>query len=167
MKKIICMLLALMLMGCAAFAQEVAPEQASASAVPVEFITIGFEDGFCLSLPSDWLHYPITEDMANDSVLYCLSSADASRWLYIQSWETDCTNVQDLHALISEIAQPENSGIYSFNQTDFVVYDLVDSDVSCCSVLLNGGALNFVFTPQSDSDFMLIAAQIISSFALI
>lgn len=161
MKKIICMLLALLLTGCAAFAQEVSTQ------APVEFITIGFEDGFSLSLPDDWMHYPISAEMADDSVLYCLSSADASRWLYIQSWETDCKNVQELHALISETAKPENSGVYSFNQTDFVVYDLMDSDVSCCAVLLNGGALNFVFTPQSDSGFMLIAAQIISSFARI
>ena len=161
MKKIICMLLTLLLTGCAAFAQE------AAAPAPVEFITIGFEDGFSLSLPDDWMHYPISAEMANDSILYCLSSADASRWLYIQSWETECSNVQELHALISETAKPENSGIYSFNQTDFVVYDLMGSDVSCCAVLTDGGALNFVFTPQSDSDFMLIAAQIISSFALI
>ena len=166
MKKWFCLLLTLILVSCAAYAQE-AVSGSSTDAAPVEYVTVGFEDGFALSLPNDWMHYAITEEMAEEGVIYCLSSADASRWLYIQSWLTDCMDIDALSALISETAQPENSGIYRFNETDFVVYDLMDEDVSCCAVLMDGHALNFVFTPQSDSDFMLVAAQIISSFGLI
>ena len=105
--------------------------------------------------------------MAQSGVLYCLSDAAANRWLYIQSWSTDCADIDALCALIRETAQPQTSGVYEFNGTQFVVYDLTEGDVSCCAALLGDRVLNFVFTPQSDSDFMVIAAQIIGTFAVL
>ena len=142
-----------------------APEEEPA-AEPT-YLTLAFEDGFSLELPADWLHYEVSDEMAQSGVLYCLSDASGERWLYIQSWITDCTDVNALCALIQETSQPQTSGVYDFNGTQFVVYDLTDADVSCCAALLNGRVLNFVFTPQSDSDFMVIAAQIIGTFAVL
>ena len=139
-----------------------APEEEPA-AEPT-YLTLAFEDGFSLELPADWLHYEVSDEMAQSGVLYCLSDASGERWLYIQSWITDCTDVNALCALIQETSQPQTSGVYDFNGTQFVVYDLTDADVSCCAALLNGRVLNFVFTPQSDSDFMVIAARIIGTF---
>ena len=130
-------------------------------------VTLAFEDGFSLELPADWLHYEVSDEMAQSGVLYCLSDAAANRWLYIQSWSTDCADVDALCALIRETAQPQTSGVYEFNGTQFVVYDLTDEDVSCCAALLNDRVLNFVFTPQSDSDFMVIAARIIGTFSVL
>ena len=142
-----------------------APEEEPA-AEPT-YLTLAFEDGFSLELPADWLHYEVSDEMAQSGVLYCLSDAAANRWLYIQSWSTDCADVDALCALIRETAQPQTSGVYEFNGTQFVVYDLTDEDVSCCAALLNDRVLNFVFTPQSDSDFMVIAARIIGTFTVL
>lgn len=142
-----------------------APEEEPA-AEPT-YLTLAFEDGFSLELPADWLHYEVSDEMAQSGVLYCLSDAAANRWLYIQSWSTDCADVDALCALIRETAQPQTSGVYEFNGTQFVVYDLTDEDVSCCAALLNDRVLNFVFTPQSDSDFMVIAARIIGTFSVL
>ena len=130
-------------------------------------VTLAFEDGFSLELPADWLHYEVSDEMAQSGVLYCLSDAAAERWLYIQSWTTDCADIHALCALIQQTAQPQTSGVYEFNGTQFVVYDLTEGDVSCCAALLGDRVLNFVFTPQSDSDFMVIAARIIGTFTVL
>ena len=142
-----------------------APEEEPA-AEPT-YLTLAFEDGFSLELPADWLHYEVSDEMAQSGVLYCLSDAAANRWLYIQSWSTDCADIDALCALIRETAQPQTSGVYEFNGTQFVVYDLTEGDVSCCAALLGDRVLNFVFTPQSDSDFMVIAARIIGTFTVL
>ena len=151
-----------------------AEDEPAASEVPQQeptvepsYLTLAFEDGFSLELPADWLHYEVSDEMAQSGVLYCLSDAAANRWLYIQSWSTDCADIDALCALIRETAQPQTSGVYEFNGTQFVVYDLTDEDVSCCAALLNDRVLNFVFTPQSDSDFMVIAARIIGAFTVL
>ena len=201
MKQFICALLALMLLGCGALAQEAdatteptptveaAAENVSGAIAPAEVVTssapeatqaaaeepdaaqsavtLAFEDGFSLELPADWLHYEVSDEMAQSGVLYCLSDAAAERWLYIQSWTTDCADIHALCALIQQTAQPQTSGVYEFNGTQFVVYDLTEGDVSCCAALLGDRVLNFVFTPQSDSDFMVIAARIIGTFTVL
>ena len=133
----------------------------------VETVTVAFEDGFSLELPGDWLHYEVSDEMAQSGVLYCLSDAAGECWLYIQSWITDCGDIEALHTLIDETSQPQTSGVYDFNGTQFVIYDLTDADVSCCAALLNDRVLNFVFTPQSDADFMVSAAQIIGTFTVL
>ena len=142
-----------------------APEEEPA--IEPTYLTLAFEDGFSLGLPADWLHYEVSDEMAQSGVLYCLSDASGERWLYIQSWITDCTDVNALCALIQETSQPQTSGVYDFNGTQFVIYDLTDADVSCCAALLNDRVLTFVFTPQSDSDFMVIAARIIGTFTVL
>ena len=180
MKKLICLLLSLLMLMGMAFAEPEAttavetPEvtvQPEESAAPVESpelpVRIGFEDGFSLELPAGWQYYTITREMAAQGVLYCLSDESAQRWLYIQSWNTDCTDIDSLQDLIERSAQPQTSGIYTFNGTDFVIYDLVEGDVSCCAALVDGRVLNFVFSPQSDAAFMATATQVIGSFGIL
>ena len=145
-------------------ATEAATQEPAAAQSPV---TLAFEDGFSLELPADWLHYEVSDEMAQSGVLYCLSDAAGERWLYIQSWTTDCADIHALCTLIQQTAQPQTSGVYEFNGTQFVVYDLTEGDVSCCAALLGDRVLNFVFTPQSDSDFMVIAARIIGTFTVL
>ena len=180
MKKLICLLISLlMLMGMALAEPEATtaaetPEasvQPDKSAAPMQSpeipVIIGFEDGFRLELPAGWKYYTITEEMAAQGVLYCLSDESAQRWLYIQSWNTDCTDIDALQDLIERSAAPQTSGIYTFNGTDFVIYDLVEGDVSCCAALVDNRVLNFVFTPQSDAAFMATATQVIGSFGIL
>lgn len=180
MKKFLCLLLSLLMlmsMACAEPATSAAVETPEASVQPEESaapvqspalpVRVGFEDGFSLELPAGWKYYTITEEMAAQGVLYCLSDESAQRWLYIQSWNTDCADIDSLQDLIERSAAPQTSGIYTFNGTDFVIYDLVEGDVSCCAALVDGRVLNFVFTPQSDAAFMATATQMIGSFGML
>ena len=128
---------------------------------------IGFEDGFALHLPEGWLFHPTSAEMAEQGVVYCLSDAEGAGWLHIQCWETDCADLDALKELIDRTTDIQTSGVYSFNGTDFVVYDLTEGDVSCCAALADGKVINLVFTPQSDADFMAIAVQILNTFELL
>ena len=129
-------------------------------------VRLAFEDGFSLELPEGWLCHRLSEEMAEKGVLYCLSDAAGAHWLYIHRWSTDCEDMNDLSALIERASHPQTSGVYNFNGTDFLLYDITEGDVSCCAALMDGYILNFVFTPQSDADFMAAAAGIMNSFSL-
>lgn len=128
-------------------------------------VRMGFEDGFALVLPEGWRYYPLDEAMAAQGVVYCLSDAEAQNWLYIQRWDSDCADMNALKALIDRSTEPQTSGVYNFNGQDFVVYDLAEGDLSCCAALWRDSIINFVFTPQSDADFMAVAAQVMDSFS--
>ena len=152
LKKLACILLALTcILGCAC----------------AETVRMGFEDGFCLDLPKDWQYYPVDDEMAAQGVTYCLSDASSACWLYIQHWGGECDTVEELHQIILETEAPRFSGIYSFNGIECVVYDLEDEDISCCSAIIDGRIINFMFTPQSDSAYMQLAAEIMGSLNLI
>lgn len=146
---------------------EPTPSAAPETSAPAEMKTVrvGFEDGFSLKLPEGWRYYPLDEAMAAQGVNYCLSDADGENWLYIQRWESDCADMNELKALVDRSTKPQTSGVYNFNGTDFLVYDLTEGDVSCCAALRDGAILNFVFTPQSSADYMAVSAQIMNSFA--
>ena len=129
-----------------------------------ETVTLGFEDGFALDLPADWLHYPLTQEMADMGVIYCLSNASGECWMYIQSWKTDCADMDELLNVISAASDPGNSGIREFNGNEFIIYNIAAENVSCCAAMVGDRVLNFVFTPQNDMDFMAKAVQIIGTF---
>ncbi len=131
-----------------------------------EIVRMGFEDGFCLDLPRDWQYYPVDDEMAAQGVTYCLSDASAACWLYIQHWGGDCATIDELHTLVLETEAPRYAGVYDFNGLDCVVYDLADEDISCCCALIDGRIINFMFTPQSNGDFMQLAAEIMASLKL-
>ena len=154
MKRWICALTALCMLLGFAWAEEAAA------------VRVAFEDGFSLELPAGWKHYAPDAEMQQEGVLYCLSDAEGKNWLYIQSWGADCADIDALNALVDSAADPDTSGVYYFNGVPFVVYDLSQGDVSCCAALLDGRVINFVFTPQSDSAYMITAAQIMASFYL-
>jgi len=154
MKKWICALLALLMLCTMASAESAEP------------VCLNFEDGFSLSLPAGWLYYEPSGEMRQQNVLYCLSDAAGEGWLYVQRWESDCADADALLTMVNEEAKPISSGKYPFNGFDFVVYDLEQADVSCCATLMNGSIFNFVFTPQSSPDFMVVAAQIIGTFTM-
>ena len=153
MKKLICALMALMMIFGFAMAEG--------------SVKLGFAEGFALELPEGWLRYTPDEEMLQQGVLYCLSDAAGECWLYIQRWEGACEDTDGLLELVNSAAAPVNSGKYNFNGSEFVVYDLEEGDVSCCATIMDGQILNFVFTPQSDAEFMATAAQVIGSYDLI
>ena len=135
--------------------------------IPTGPVTLAFEDGFTLQLPEGWLYHEVSDEMAAQGVYYSLRDSTGVCRLYIQSWLSDCADMNALKELIDRTTSPQSSGVYTFNGTDFVVYDLSEGDISCCAALKDGRVLNFVFTPQSDPDFMLTAAQIMSSYTVL
>ena len=135
--------------------------------LPPDTVKLDFEDGFSLQFPKGWLYHPVAEDMAEQGVVYCLSDAAGTGWLYIQNWDTDCADMDELKELIDRTTQLQTSGVYDFNGTGFVVYDLTEVDVSCCAAIVGGQVINLVFTPQSDADFMAVAAQILNTFEIL
>lgn len=127
--------------------------------------SVAFDAGFSMVLPEGWKYYPVDAQAAAQGVLYCMSDAEGVRWMYVQKWDDACTDMDALLALVQETVDVTSAGIYSFGDTDFVVYEPSEGNVSCCAALLNGEILNFVVTPQSDADYMLTVTEIITSFA--
>lgn len=152
-KKTLCLLLLAVL-----FALPVSAENAESS------VQVQFEDGFSLQLPTDWVSFEVTSEMAESGVIYCLGNADASRLLYVQRWSAPFS---DLDALRAELESASNVVLRSADSdSPFLMYNLADSDASGCIALFADGVLNLLFTPQSDTDYMLVAATIMESAVL-
>ena len=132
---------------------------------PYDSVRVRFEDGFSLSLPSDWVSYEVSPEEAKSGIIYCLGSADAERLLYIQRWSAD---FEDIDALRAELEADSNLVLRSDSTatSPFLMYNLADSDASGCITLFADGVLNLLFLPQSDAENMLLAATIIESYAL-
>lgn len=135
---------------------------ASAEA-PYESIHVEFEDGFALDLPTDWMRYDVDTESAEQGFIYALGAADASRMLYIQRWAADYATLDELKSVLAEQENVTVGSNVSEN-AEFLMYSIADSDCSGCMTLFNGSVLNLLFTPQSDAENMLIAANIIESF---
>lgn len=148
MKKLFCILLVLLALISAAHA-------APAS----DFVHLEFEDGFSLSIPSDWVSFPITPDLAEDGYIYCLGSADVSRLMYIQRWPTDCATLSDLRTVLSERSEI----ILRPSPDSFIMYQYAEGDCTGCMTLFSGDILNLLFLPQSDPQTMLLASAILQS----
>jgi len=149
MKKLLCILLTMLML---------IPFAAAES--HYESVTLAFEDGFSLSVPSDWVSFPLTEEQQASGFIYCLGSADAARLMYIQRWNTDYASLADLQ---SDMEQRPEIVLRSSNES-FLMYNFSSGDCSGCMTLLNGDVLNLLFLPQSDPENMLIAATIATTF---
>ena len=148
MKKLFCILLAVLCLMSAASASEF-----------YDSVTLGFEDGFSLSVPSDWVSFGVTPELAEQGYLYCLGSADAANLMYIQLWHG---NYADLDALQADMEQRAEIVLRSSNE-GILMYNFSEGDCSGCMTLLNGNILNLLFTPKSDPENMLVAATIVDS----
>lgn len=146
--------------------EDTADETGNSASDPAELIDrVAFEEGFSILLPEGWLYYPIDKNMADTGVYHALSSADGTRQIYIQLWDTDCATIEDLETMICNTTSPVTTGIHDFNGTPFLVYDLPEDGISCASTMWEGRILNIVFYPQSDVGYMLTAAGIMQSFS--
>ena len=152
MKKLLCCLLALIALLPTALAEG------------TDTVKVTFEDGFTLSLPADWMSYEVAPELQNIGFIYCLGSEDRTQLMYIQRWNTDIASIEDLRAALEVRAEIKLSASQVSN--DFLLYSFNDSDCSGCAALLDGSILNLLFTPQSDSEMMLIAATALASFTV-
>lgn len=149
LKKLFCLLVALCLCaGCAC-------------AEGGERFTLGFDEGFSLSLPEGWVAYPI-EDAG---IRYALGDGD-ERFLYILA---QATALEDFEAMRVAIDAREDWGKTSrldLNGQPFAAFIVPELNASGCATLLNGEMITFLFTPQDDSDYMLTAAEIMAGFRM-
>lgn len=156
MKKLICLLLALLALTAPALAES-----------NPETVRLAFEDGFSLSLPANWVSYAIDPALNDDGCIYCLGSADGAHLMYIQRWNTSLDNLDALAASLegrNEIELRSNSA--SESGEGFLMYNFVDSDASGGMLLMDGSILNLIFTPQSDDALMLTAATVLTSITI-
>lgn len=152
MKKLLCCLLALIALIPAVFAEG------------TDSVNVTFEDGFTLSLPADWVSYEVAPELQESGFIYCLGSADGTKLMYVQRWNTDIASIEDLRAALEVREEIKLSASQASN--DFLLYSFTGSDCSGCAALFDGSILNLLFTPQSDSEMMLIAATALASFTV-
>jgi len=152
MKKLICMLLALLILSCPVIAQS------------AETFTLWFDEDFSLDLPSDWVSYPVSAgDKAND-IRYILGNSEGTRHMYILSRPTVYSSIEALNEAVAADEIFEKTGDLVFDGYSFIAFALPGQDVSGCMTLHNGNLLTFVYSPQSDSEYMMLAASIMDTF---
>ena len=147
-KKLICLALALLL-----YAATLA-----ASAEGGTF-ALRFDEGFTISLPEGWVSYPA----GNGPIRYALGPGDGARFLYIQVQPTDIDTPDAMREAIEKSGQCGKTSPLEQNGKDFAAFVAPDLNASGCATIHDGQLITFLFTPQDDSDYMLVAAEIMGS----
>jgi len=129
-----------------------------------EDFELWFEEGFGLTLPDGWVSYPVSDEDREAGVRYALGDGSGARNLFIQFAETAIGDVDDLSEAVEGTDGLNKTGDLTFGGVDFVAFIDATQNASCCATLLDGELMTFVFTPQTDSDFMLTASRVMESF---
>ena len=145
--KLLCLALALCL--CAAGAMAEGGERTFA---------LRFDEGFTLSLPEGWVSYPA----GNGPIRYVLGSGDGARLLYIQVQPTDIDSPEAMRVAIENSGQCGKTSPLELNGKDFAAFIAPELNASGCATIHNGQLIVFLFTPRDDSDYMLVAAEIMA-----
>ena len=117
-----------------------------------------FDEGFSLSLPEGWVSYPAGED----PIRYALGSGDGARFLYILAQPTQIVDFDAMRAAIEARGDCGKTSPLELNGRDFAAFIAPELNASGCATIHNGELITFLFTPQDDSDYMLLAAQIMA-----
>ena len=119
-----------------------------------------FDEGFTLSLPEGWVSYP----PGGGNTRYALGDGSGQRFLYILGQETELRDFDALRVALGQRSDCEVTSTLDLNGQPFAAFIAPQINASGCSTLWNGEMLTFLFTPQSDTDFMLTVAGIMASF---
>ena len=117
-----------------------------------------FDEGFTMSLPEGWVSYPA----GNGPIRYVLGSGDGARLLYIQVQPTDIDSPEAMRAAIENSGQCGKTSPLELNGKDFAAFIAPELNASGCATIHNGQLIVFLFTPRDDSDYMLVAAEIMA-----
>ena len=117
-----------------------------------------FDEGFTMSLPEGWVSYPA----GNGPIRYVLGSGDGARLLYIQVQPTDIDSPEAMRAAIENSGQCGKTSPLELNGKDFAAFIAPGLNASGCATIHNGQLIVFLFTPRDDSDYMLVAAEIMA-----
>ncbi len=140
------------------------PETEPTEAPAPETCAVWFEEGFGLSLPGDWLSYPVSDADRAAGIRYALGDSAGANMLYIQFKPTRMADTDALAEAVESTDGLDKTGTLTFGGTDFVTFIDSRQNASCCATLWGDELAVFVFTPQTDSDFMLTASQLMESF---
>lgn len=140
------------------------PETEPTEAPAPETCAVWFEEGFGLSLPGDWLSYPVSDADRAAGIRYALGDSAGANMLYIQFKPTRMADTDALAEAVESTDGLDKTGALTFGGTDFVAFIDSRQNASCCATLWGDELAVFVFTPQTDSDFMLTASQLMESF---
>lgn len=146
-KKILCLIVALMLIAGCALAEG------------GERFTLRFAEGFSLSLPVGWVSYPVDDP----TIRYALGDG-AGRYMYILAQPSPFDGFEAMRDAIDARADLGKTSPLDLNGQPFAAFIVPDLNASGCATLLNGEMITFLFTPQDDSDYMLAAAQIMAGY---
>ena len=142
------------------------PAPEAVEALAAEPIELWFEEGFGLSLPAEWVSYPVDEADQASGMRYALGDGSGERYLYIQLTPTDLHSADALNEAVDAVESFSKRGVLRFNGIDFTTFIDSEANASCCATLWGDQLLIFIFTPQSDADFMLVAPQIMETFRI-
>ena len=151
LKKLLCLILALCLFAAFAVAEEGGPT-----------FTLAFDEGFSLALPEGWVSYPATDR----TIRYALGDGSGERFLYILAEPTALASFEEVQAALESGEGIGKTSALDLNGQPFAAFIAQDLNASGCATLLNGETITFLFTPQSDSEYMLTVARIMASFKL-
>lgn len=152
MKKLICLILMLLIIAPATLAQS------------ADDFTLWFEEGFSLDFPEGWVSYPVDETARENDIRYILGNGEATRYMYILYRPTTYADVAELDIAVAMDEAFEKTGNLVFDGRSFIAFAMPGQDVSGCMTLHDGHLLTFVYNPQSDSDYMMLAASIMDTF---
>ena len=145
-RKLLCVLIALCLCAGCACAEE-------------DHFVLSFDEGFSLLIPSGWVSYP-----AGDGVIrYALGDAGGQHLLYILLQPTELEDFDQMRQAIEERDDCGKTSPLELDGRPFAAFISTEMNASGCAMLMDGQVLIFLFTPQSDSDYMLTAAEIMAS----
>ncbi|MBR2697329.1 MAG: hypothetical protein IKE76_01950 [Clostridia bacterium] len=143
------------------------PEADATEQPEAQTCAVWFEEGFGLSLPGDWLSYPVSDADRAAGIRYALGDATGANMLYIQFKPTRMTDIDALAEAVESTDGLDKTGTLTFGGTDFVAFIDARQNASCCATLWGEELAVFAFTPQTDSDFMLTASQLMESFSVL
>lgn len=133
---------------------------------PAEDVEVWFEEGFGLTLPGGWVRYAVSDADGANGIRYALGDGTGERTLYIQFRSEGIDDIEALSQAVENTDGLTKTGDLTFGGTDFVAFIDARQNLSCCATLWGGELAVFMFTPQTDSDYMLTASRIMESFKL-
>jgi len=152
MKKLLCIISAMLLLCFCASAQE------------ADTFTLWFEEGFSLDLPQGWVSYPTDASAQLSDIRYILSDSEAQRYMYIMYRPTTFADIAALDSAVAADEAFDKTGDLVFDGCSFIAFAMPGQDLSGCMTLHDGHLLTFVYSPQSDSEYMMLAASIMDTF---
>ena len=143
---------------------EAPADTAEETEAPAERFALWFEEGFGLSLPEGWVSYPVSPADRTAGLRYALGDGDG-HYLYIRVQSGRSADMAALKDMIDADQSLEKTGDLTFGDQPFIAFIDGAHNASGCATLWGDDIVTFLFTPQDDADYMLLATETMETFA--